>query len=141
MDPIGASREDRHPDDAQEQVETRSRQPAPGTQQRPGEEHAERLQGQRHVLVDGHVEAAQLHGWHRHGRVGAEDEQRSACQDERDVTHPGGSSLCDRRGQQGLGQRHLAGSEGGRVSDGGHRPGMVPADTRARQSSRYTRGP
>ena len=57
MDAIRAGREDGQPDDAEEQVEPVAESPRRAPSKRAREEHAEGLQGQRHVLVDGHVEA------------------------------------------------------------------------------------
>ena len=134
MDAVGASREDGHTDDPQEQIEAGSGEPSTGAQEGTGEEHPEGLQGQRHVRIDGHVEPAQLDGRNRDGDVGPDDEQQRAGSDQHAVAEPGGRLGPPRDGQQRVGERRV----GGRVA-GGRMAGARPAAVMVGDGSRRPR--
>ena len=60
MDTVCAGGEDREAEDADEEVQTRGSEAAPGPEEGAGEEDAEGLEREGHVLVDRHVELADL---------------------------------------------------------------------------------
>ena len=93
MDTVRVGREDREADDADEEVQARGGERRARPQQGAGEEDPEGLERQRHVLVDGHVELAELHGRHGERDVGAEDEEERAARDEDDIARPGWRAL------------------------------------------------
>ena len=107
MDTVRAGGEDREADDADEEVQARGGEAAPGPEEGAGEEDPEGLQREGHVLVDGHVELPDLDGRHGEGDVGADDEEEGARRDEGRIASGGWRALDEDGGDEPVGQGAL----------------------------------